>query len=39
MFAIYFKHVYDIYVYTNTQGLCSVFAHMYFRHQGLCKLD
>ena len=23
MFAIYLKHVYDIYVYTNTQRLCS----------------
>ena len=27
MFAIYFKHVYDIYVYTNTQGLCFCVLH------------
>ena len=34
MFPIYFKYVYDRYVYTNTQGFCSgAFAYMWLHHQ------
>ena len=36
MFAIYFKHVYNILVYTNTQRLRScVYANKKLRHQGI----
>ena len=40
MFAIYFKHVYDIYVYANTQRLCScVLPTKSSVMRDLCKLD
>ena len=35
MFAIYLKHVYDIYVYTNTQeALLLCFTYKNLRHEG-----
>ena len=38
MFAIYLKHVYEIYVYTNTQRLCScVLPTKKLRHEGFMK--
>ena len=33
MFAIYFKHVYDIYVYTH-RGSAPVFYLQKLRHEG-----
>ena len=36
MFAIYLKHVYDIYVYTNqhTEALLQCFTYKKLRHEG-----
>ena len=34
MFAIYLKHFYDIYVYTNTEDLLMCFTYKKLRHEG-----
>ena len=37
MFAMYLKHVYDIYVYQHTEALLLCFTYKKLRHEGFMQ--